>query len=244
MAEGVAVLEQPPLVRADDGAHVAILQVGVLQGDPGGTHIGGAGRLPVPVVLVPADVAGGFLAAVGADPRFVDGLVMPEAHGVHAHQARADCAQERAGGDCADGAAEPEGVALLAHGGRTRLHLGRAVLGLDLRVVLAAPHAFLRLPQFGDSFIAEELGADPIAALPIFLAHGRADQFVDVDAVDSGWRRRCCYCCHCFRALPGVGLSGRAASVVSPPQFPTLTLLSDSAQTRMRSTGRANETSR
>ena len=72
VAEDVAVFEQPPLVRADDGAHAAIFQIGILQGDPGGTHIGGAGRLPVPVVLAPADIARGFLSAVRADAYTTD----------------------------------------------------------------------------------------------------------------------------------------------------------------------------
>ena len=85
-------------------------------------------------------------------------------------------------------------VALLAYGGRTRLHLGGAVLGFDLRIVLAAPHAFLRLPHLGDPLVAEELGADPVAALPVLVEYGCGDEFVDVDVVDSGWRwcYRCC----------------------------------------------------
>ena len=169
-------------MRADDGAHGAVAEVGVLQGDPRGTHVGRARALPVAVVLVPADVAGGHRGPVGAYARLGHRLIVPQPHFVHAHEASADGAQQRAGGDGADIVVEPEGVALLAHRRGIGFASGRPILRRNGMIEIACPQPVVGAAQAGDGVCVEQPRTAPVAALAVLGEHLMVDQRVDINA--------------------------------------------------------------
>ena len=136
------------------------------------------------VVLMPADVAGGHRAAGGADTRLRHRLIVPQAYLVHAHEARADSAEQRAGGDRAEVVVEPEGVALLPHRRRVGLLPGPAILRRNRVVEVAGPEALVGAPQPGSGLRVEQPRAAPVAALAVLRQHRFVDQRIHVDSCD------------------------------------------------------------
>ena len=53
-------------------------------------------------------------------------------------------------------------------------------------VIVAGPQAVVGGAQAGDLVVINELGADPVAALPILLAHGIGDEGVHLVERDHG----------------------------------------------------------
>src|SRR5260221_1510690 len=175
-----ALRDQAPFVRADNGPHTAIAEIGILQSDPGRTHIGRARGLPVAVILVPADVAlrRHFM---GACAGFIDVLVVPEAHCSRAHQPGSNGTKDLARDGGANAIIEPEGITLLAHLGRSLRDLYRAVLRRNLMVVVACPEPLMGREKAGNLLVIKEPRTDPVASLPVLLDHCIRDNRIDID---------------------------------------------------------------